>query len=95
MRRMPLTTTPCRQSDGVSGCLEILEKEQQLQVGIFVKKTLYCTLFGKLLQPEAIFRLKCIKAFDDRALPGPIKQSKAKEVFDEGALVASMLSKLH
>jgi len=36
---MPLTTTPCRQSDGVSGCLEILEKEQQLQVGIFVKNT--------------------------------------------------------
>jgi len=35
---MPLTTTPRRQSDGVSGCLEILEKEQQLQVGIFVKK---------------------------------------------------------
>jgi len=59
------------------------------------KKTLYCTLFGKLLQPEAIFRLKCIKAFEDRALPGPVKQSKAKEVFDEGAFVASMLSKLH
>jgi len=52
---MPLTTTPRRQSDGVSGCLEILEKEQQLQVGIFVKKTLYCTLFANCYNQKQSF----------------------------------------